>query len=272
MAKLRPMRIFLDVGAHLGETVEEVAKPEYGFDRIVASEPSRTCWPALEKMAADDPRVELCRFGLFDRDDTLTLHNPGHVGASVLGNGPIDGGATEQVALVDAATWLSQNTSGEDFIVIKLNCEGSEVAIVNRWLDTGLLNRPVTVLITFDIRGFPELAGQEVTLRRRLKAAGLTNVCFSDDVMIGTTHRKRISHWLQLFGINRPELGRQEVRAAYARNFARYARRSGRWQRWEARVKQNLRYDRLPEPAKRLLQQLKKSAGLTREVDRPVGG
>lgn len=33
------MRIFLDVGAHDGQTLAEVLKPEYRFDRVYAFEP-----------------------------------------------------------------------------------------------------------------------------------------------------------------------------------------------------------------------------------------
>jgi len=33
-------KVFLDIGAHLGETLSEIRKEQYGFDRIVCFEPS----------------------------------------------------------------------------------------------------------------------------------------------------------------------------------------------------------------------------------------
>jgi FkbM family methyltransferase len=75
------MRVFLDIGAHLGETLSVVRARKWGFDRIVCFEPAAVCWPKIRELA--DERVELCTFGLSDRDQVLTLHNPGSVGASL---------------------------------------------------------------------------------------------------------------------------------------------------------------------------------------------
>lgn len=66
-------RTFLDIGAHTGETLEVVRERRWAFDRIVCFEPAPRCWPALEAVAAADPRVEVCKFGLLDRDQRLLL-------------------------------------------------------------------------------------------------------------------------------------------------------------------------------------------------------
>lgn len=256
------MRIFLDIGAHVGETVLEVQKPEYGFDRIVCFEPASVCLAELQRLAAADPRVEICPFGLGARNEKLELHNPGEVGASVLATE----GPAETVEIVDAAQWFRANTDPADFLVVKTNCEGAEVDIINRLLDEGLLNRAVTFLITFDVRMFPEHRHKEAELRRRLRASGLSNYCFSDQAMIGSTHQKRIAYWLGLFGVNR-EIDRPETEARYADNFRKYSRMSSRRQRVETVLKERFAYDSLPEPAKRLLRGLKRLLGFSRERD-----
>ena len=252
------MRVFLDIGSHIGETVAEVAKPKYGFDRIVCFEPSSRCWPALTHL--DDPRLEICPFGLGAKDERVELHNPGSLGASVFGEGP-----TEAVDIADVAEWFRANLDPEDFVVVKTNCEGAEVDIVDRLDRAGLLHVPVTLLITFDIRDFPEHRHKEITLRRRLRQTGLTNFCFSDDVMIGPTHDARIAHWLSLFGIDKG-YDRRTVEMIYRDVFKKFARRTGRRQRIEARFKDAFGYASLPEPAKNLLRYTKRALGLSRET------
>jgi FkbM family methyltransferase len=99
------MRVFLDIGSHTGETIGEVAKRKYRFDRIVCFEPATACLPQLKQLAAKDSRIEVCAFGLGGRNATLELHNPGTLGASVLAKD----GPTEQVEIVDAAQWFRAN-------------------------------------------------------------------------------------------------------------------------------------------------------------------
>ena len=260
------MRVFLDVGSHCGETLDEVVKPKYGFDRIVCFEPASACAAALESYRAADPRIEICRFGLGSRTEKIALSNPGTVGASVVGN-PDD--PSEYVDIVDAAEWFRSNLEPSDFIVVKTNCEGAEVDIVNRLLDEGLFGWAVTFLITFDIRDYREHRYKEGEVRRRLKESGLSNYCFADDVMIGSTHLKRIEHWLALFGIDTGQ-DRSAVESKYAGNFRKYASKSGLGVRLEHAAKDRLGYSVLPEPIKAALRLFKRSLGMSRERDEHV--
>ena len=47
------MKVFLDVGAHLGETLEVVQDRRWGFERIVSFEPAPGCWPHVEAVAGE---------------------------------------------------------------------------------------------------------------------------------------------------------------------------------------------------------------------------
>ena len=67
------MKVFLDIGAHDGETLHAVRDPKYGFDRIYCLEPASSCWPALEAVA--DERVTVCKYGLWDRTCERLLYN-----------------------------------------------------------------------------------------------------------------------------------------------------------------------------------------------------
>lgn len=257
------MRVFLDIGSHTGESVHEVRKPQYSFDRIVCFEPVKSCLPQLERLRAEDPRIQICPFGLSDKTGTVELHHAGELGGSVFATG----GRSEFIELVDAADWFENNINPGDLVVVKTNCEGSEVDIVNRLLDRGLMALAYTFLITFDIRDYPKLRHKEVEVRKRLKASGLTNYCFSDDVMIGTSHDKRLAHWLSLYGVNQGASSREDLQREFRGNFRRFSAKSGRLQRLELKAKELLGYGAMPEPVKALLRTVKRTAGLSRERD-----
>lgn len=254
------MRVFLDIGSHTGETVAEVVKRKYRFDRIVCFEPAAVCLPSLQEYAAKDDRIEICPFGLGARNEKLELHNPGSLGASVLATG----GPTETIEIVDAAEWFRANLQPSDFIVAKANCEGAEVAIVNRLLDEGLADWPVSFMVTFDIRDYPNGFKMERALRRRLR--GRSNFCFSDDVMIGTRHDRGIAHWLHLFGIDTGQ-DRNAVERHFRRNFETYSKKTGRRQRIERAAKARFGYSALPEPIKKVFRFAKRALGLSTEHD-----
>jgi FkbM family methyltransferase len=253
------MRVFLDIGAHEGETAAEVMKPEYGFDRIVCFEPSKTCLPKLQAIA--DPRIEICPFGLAGTDGTADLHDAGTQAASIYGGeGPV-----ETVQLVDAGRWFYENLDGSEFLVVKTNCEGAEVDIIERLLDEELMQSAVLFLITFDIRNYPDQRHREALLRERLRKTGLTNFCFSDDVMIGPSHQQRVAHWLHLFGIDKPNLGASAVRSRYADAFQTYSSKRGSAVMAENAFKERFAYSKWPEPVKKLLRSAKRALGLSRE-------
>jgi len=254
------MRVFLDIGSHIGETVEEVAKSKYAFDRIVCFEPVSSCVEKLKSIK--DDRVEVCPFGLSNRDAKVELHDPGSVGGSIYETQ----GDIEVIELRDAATWFADNLSPDDFIVVKTNCEGSEVDVIESLLDADLMSRPYVFLVTFDIRNYPDQRHREGIIRKRLRRTGLRNFCFSDDVMLGPTHQKRIEYWLRQFGVDQPHLSAQEGRERFIDNFTRYSRKTGRLVRVETLLKQTFGYETLPGWAKRPLRALKGSVGLHRET------
>ena len=67
------MKIFLDIGSHMGQTLREVTKEKYAFDKIVGFEPSSFCLDELKKIAAEDDRIEICKFGLSNRNEDIQL-------------------------------------------------------------------------------------------------------------------------------------------------------------------------------------------------------
>ena len=259
------MRVFLDIGAHTGETLNEVLKEKYAFDRIVCFEPSETCLDSLNEYVARDSRVEIHQIGLSNSSGQQTLYNPGELNGSIFSEEENLSDTQESITLVDAHTWYSENLDPSDFVVIKTNCEGSEVNIVDSFLKGDTFQYFYTLLVTFDIRDYPSLAYQEIEIRQRLKSSGHKNFCFSDNMMIGPTHEKRIENWLSSFGVDCPAESIDQLEQRFNKNFVKFSRKSGTFVRLEIAVKRAFQYQSLPVPVKKFLQLLKRLLRMNRE-------
>ena len=122
------MKIFLDVGGHLGETLDEVLKPNYRFDIIHCFEPQVECYEMLKNKYQD--WVELHNFGLADFDDMRGLYGEG-MGASLFADKQdIDDSQRAKCRFVRASSFIKEHVKQDDLAVMKLNCEGGEVLIL----------------------------------------------------------------------------------------------------------------------------------------------
>lgn len=259
------MRIFLDIGANSGQTLNEVIKKEYAFDKIISFEPSKFFLEKLNKFALNDKRIQICNFGLSNKNKEVKLFESGTLRGSIFKKEDNDETNAEIIKLVDTQEWFNKNIKPEDLVFVKINCEGSEVDILDSLLGGGAINTIYNILITFDIREFEKLQNQEIEIRRRLRENKLTNYCFSDDVMIGNTHEKRIENWLKTFGANNLKENKENLKKIYEKKFLKFSRKSGFFIKYEIRLKRFLKYEKLPAPIKFFLRKLKKTLGLSRE-------
>ena len=263
--------IFLDIGSHLGETLEEVCNPAYFFDRIYAFEPSPRCHAHLSIMAERDPRLRICPFGLGSENHRLVLHSSGSSAAtticSELDQSPADSlQVSDDVEIRNVSEWIFENLDPSDLIVGKINCEGGEIAILEDLLSTGALSYFYSLVVSFDIRRFPQLRSQEGVLRSKLRRSGLNNVCYSDDVIIGPTHHSRISNWLQLFGLKDAKpCSVEDLRTNYSSTLKYFSRKRGYFPRIESYLKHVLGYKDSPDSIKTLLRATKTLFGLNKE-------
>lgn len=179
------MKIFLDIGAHTGETVQVVKESRWGFDRIVSFEPAPSCWSRLE--AAGTDKTELCRFGLWREDAIMVLNNAGQVGASL--SADKDGSAaTAECEFRDAGTWFQANLSESDEVYAKINVEGAEAELVQRLAETRSLALIDHLLIHFDVRKIPSKRHLEGRVMDLLDAAGVEYVS-ADEIQFGGVYR-----------------------------------------------------------------------------------
>ncbi len=190
------MKVFLDVGAHTGESLRAALLPEFGFDRIVCFEPASACWPALQSLT--DSRVQIERFGLWDRHCEQAIFQPGSKGAGLWkkDNGRSD--ETEACQFRKASEWMRDNIKAGDLVYLKLNCEGAECDILDDLLDSGEFEKVAFVMIDFDVRKIAAKRHREAEIRARLVEFPFPRVSSSKEVMRGETHQDRISNWLRV--------------------------------------------------------------------------
>lgn len=190
------MKIFLDVGGYIGETLEEVTKPIYGFDKIYCFEPASVNWGKLSKF-----NIELCKFGLWNKTTFTFLYGSGFRGASLYSDRYRNDGIIEDAYFIKASRWFNENLNYGHDIYMKLNCEAAECDILEDLIDSGEINKLKNVMVDFDVRKFPSQRHREGELMRKIST--VTGVVFNraQDVMIGRKYKDRIVNWLKLAGV-----------------------------------------------------------------------
>lgn len=191
-------RLFLDVGAHTGQTVEAVQDPVFAFDRIVCFEPARASQAVLARI--DDPRIVVEPFGLWNATCDREIYEPGRKGASIFADkNRLDTKAHDTCRLVRASDWMREGVKEGDQAFLKLNCEGCECDVVEDLLDSGEYRKVASVLIFLDVEKIPSQAHRAAELRKKLAGSGYANYHFAEEFS-GRTHRERIQAWLRVSG------------------------------------------------------------------------
>ena len=144
--------IFIEIGAHHGQSLEVALNPKYAFKQFILFEPSSEANKYLKLFK--DPRIKIFHFGLSDKDEETELINSGAVGASIFPN-KFNGKILpkEKISLKNASRILGPFLY-EQKVFIRINCEGSEVSILQDLLKSKLLNANHSILVDFDIIRF----------------------------------------------------------------------------------------------------------------------
>lgn len=169
------MRIFIDVGGYFGHSTLAALDPLFGFDRIFCFEPVPDLARRLREVITDK-RVTVVQAALTKRDGATQMYHAGTLAGTIYHDGPEYGGSGNNIVVpaIAAATFLKMFVAPEDFVRVKLNCEGAELEIVESLLETGsawVLNHS---LIDFDAAKIPSLAPRLEDTISRLKDADIT--------------------------------------------------------------------------------------------------
>jgi FkbM family methyltransferase len=201
--------IFLDVGSHIGQTLEEVEKDYYNFDEIHSFEPTSENYNTL-CYNFNKKNIHIHNFGLYSKNTECYIYSagPGILAPAAQGG---DMGASifedktdlyyrdhkEKIQLKDVSEWIKNNLDLNDMIFMKLNCEGCECEIIDNLVVNNIYDNINHIMIDFDVRKIPSQKHRENEIRKLL--TGKKNVDYCDDVMIGDTHHDRIKAWIMLY-------------------------------------------------------------------------
>ena len=190
--------VFLDVGGHTGQTVDEVARPKYGFRTIFSFEPMPLQYRHLLRAYRTYENVQVMDYGLGDSTRTTTVYGANEICESSIYADKNDVSTLRQTecAIVDASNWFQRNIDNEDTVIMKINAEGSEIPIMNNLIDSGEIHKIDNVMLDFDCRKIPGMAHCEGELIARMASIGFDRYSLCDDVMRGATHQNRIGNWL----------------------------------------------------------------------------
>ena len=142
-------KIFIDLGAHLGESVirfykDVVDAVEY---KIYAFEPNPALTSQLQQNLKDYSNVEIISKAVSDRDGTVELYlgsmNDADGSTLVLSKhtGNINYGKPIEVCSINFSKWLQSIIKSQDYVFLKINIEGGEYIVMENLMQSGILNQ-----------------------------------------------------------------------------------------------------------------------------------
>ena len=170
------MKIFLDIGAWKGDTAKSVLTGKHDFDKIYCFEPQLDLCDSIR--ALNNPKITVEEFGLWNKTCAVPLYMEANsksrkatIGATVYEDkfsGPkiklADGN------MIKASDWFCANLSAEDYVVMKMNCEGAECDILEDLMDSGEFDKVDVLMVDFDVRKIPSQKYRQFEIQDRLRA------------------------------------------------------------------------------------------------------
>jgi len=182
------MNTFIDVGGHLGETLDELFNLPHRFDVVHCLEPQAAAFSFMENKFAEQiaaGKLVLHNFGLADFDGDAALYGgeDSSIGASLFSDKvDIDSGQTEKCRFVKASTFVKSVVHAGGVAVMKLNCEGGEALILRDLMQDGAIHRLNSIYIDFDIRKIPSQAAEERKIIAEMHALNYGNYVTMKDI------------------------------------------------------------------------------------------
>lgn len=185
--------IFVDVGAHEGQTISEVRRACYPFDVIHAVEPMPAQAAALRDRFSFDPRVIVHEFALSHTSGQTTMYGTNEsLEASLYPQkNDVDPTIRTRVRAVRASVFFRAVGCG---LVVNMNCEGGEVPILEDLMTSGQIERIAHLMVDFDAR---KVVGMEEAPRNVVKRLAETNVDYRLTYPDLPTHAESIACWLR---------------------------------------------------------------------------
>lgn len=172
-----PGDIIIDAGANVGDVTSRCARTGA---TVHAFEPNPLCYAILKDRFAGLRNVKVHHAGVMDRRGSLYLSTPkAHdnydpVDMTVAASFVVkdDEAETVEVECVDLAEFIQ---SLGRVALLKMDIEGAEIPVLNRLLDTRIIDRVEIAVVETHERLSPELAAATGKLRERIATSGLSD-------------------------------------------------------------------------------------------------
>jgi len=163
------MKIFLDVGAYMGEVAKAVLTSKHNFDKIYCFEPQLSACNIIREIGSD--KITVYDFGLWESDCVKSLFHSGRKktdGSSIyFDKFDKTNVISTDCKFVEASSWFRENVKKDDYVVLKLNCEGAECDILDNLFNSGEYKKIDAMMIDFDVRKSPSQKHREEEFRKK---------------------------------------------------------------------------------------------------------
>lgn len=186
--------IFIDVGSHEGQTLEEVTRDCYRWTTIFSFEPAHREYIRLTHRFGAITNLRLINAALWGFDGPGILYGANDkMEASLFPqHQDVDDSVQQEVQVLDAADFFKRRV--HEHCVMKLNCEGAEIGIIDRLIDSGEIDKIHHMLIDFDARKVKGNEREPARIRQRLAKIDFRR--YIDHWPTGGTHQERVAAWL----------------------------------------------------------------------------
>jgi FkbM family methyltransferase len=147
--------IFIDIGAHIGESLEEVLRPIYELHEVVAIEPSSFGYTKLLRFR--DSRLTIHKTAVSNFEGETTLFAAGSVGASLFPDKSRHWSSNESVKVTKFSKFCYENINKYSNIYVKINIEGSEFFLLNEIISVANIYNFKAILLDIDLPKVPSL-------------------------------------------------------------------------------------------------------------------
>jgi FkbM family methyltransferase len=162
-------RIFIDVGANVGDVALKFANEHPDFDDIYCIEANRILIPHIVHRMGQANRPFIIIWGAaWISDGRIDLYESGPSAAATVMLGKIEKNGWPQidykkgvsVPCFDFSAWLQRTISPSDHVVVKFNIEGAEYPLLERMIENGSLRLISRLMCKWHIGHFPDVAQQ----------------------------------------------------------------------------------------------------------------
>ena len=217
-------KIFIDVGGHFGETLDDVLRPVWQFDVVHCFEPQAKCFAFLQskfakQITAGKLILHNCGLADFNGERNLFGGASSTIGATLFADkNDVDSEEIEKCEFVRASDFVKSAVSHSDFAVMKLNCEGGEALILRDLMQSGTIHSLNSIFIDFDIRKIPSQSAEEPKIMAEMKALKFCNYALAHETTRVKTwsfsKRRRVERSFGGYGLSKIRIWLAQIEGA----------------------------------------------------------